>query len=303
MRIVIAGGSGFVGQKLTNYFAHKGHEVIVLTRSFKEDQLNISYVEWLNERNRPEYEIKKADVFINLAGTSINNGRWTKNQQKEIYESRMIATNELLRIIDQLPSAPKTFLNASAIGIYPASESVHYTENSMETADDFLGKTVFDWEQKALNAANNGARVACLRFGVILGNNGGALPPMVKPYQYYVGGTVGSGRQWLSWIHIDDVIRAIEFVMKAQDLSGVVNITAPSPARIKDFGKTIATTIGRPHWLPVPSLAMRLLLGKKSNLVLTGQYVIPCRLLDSGFEFLFPTLDQALQNLLNKSIS
>lgn len=298
MRIVIAGGSGFIGQKLTKHFVQQGHEVIVLTRNFKEDQLNTSYVEWLNERNQPEYDIKKADVFINLAGVSINNGRWTKKHQEDIYNSRMTATNELLRIIDQLPIPPKVFINASAIGIYPASETAEYTEASISIANDFLGKTVFDWEQRALIAKDARSRVACLRFGVILGKDGGALLPMVKPYRLFAGGTIGSGRQWLSWVHIDDVIRAIEFVIKQQAISGPVNVTAPSPQRMKKFGQTIAATIKRPHWLPVPAIAMRLLLGKKSALVLTGQYVMPKRLLENGFEFTFPTLDSALQNLL-----
>lgn len=298
MRIVIAGGSGFIGRKLTKHFVQQGHEVIVLTRNFKEDQLNISYVEWLNERNQPEYDIKKADVFINLAGVSINNGRWTKKHQEDIYNSRMTATNELLRIIDQLPIPPKVLINASAIGIYPASETAEYTEASISIANDFLGKTVFDWEQRALIAKDARSRVACLRFGVILGKDGGALLPMVKPYRLFAGGTIGSGRQWLSWVHIDDVIRAIEFVIKQQAISGPVNVTAPSPQRMKKFGQTIAATIKRPHWLPVPAIAMRLLLGKKSALVLTGQYVMPKRLLENGFEFTFPTLDSALQNLL-----
>ncbi len=298
MRIVIAGGSGFIGRKLTKYFASQEYEVIILTRNFKENELNISYVEWLNERYRPEYEIKKADVFINLAGASINNGRWTKKHQEVIYNSRITATNELLRIIDQLPSPPKTFINASAIGIYPTSETAHYTETSTAVADDFLGKTVLDWERRAMTAKNNGIRVACMRFGVILGSSEGALPPMVTPYRFFAGGTVGSGRQWLSWVHIEDVIRAIVFTLEHPHISGPINVTAPSPKRMKDFGQMIAATTGCPHWLPVPAIAMRLLLGKKSDLVLKGQYVTPERLVENGFTFLFPTLENALQDLL-----
>lgn len=298
MRIVIAGGSGFIGGKLTNYFANKGYEVIILTRSFKEDQLNISYVEWLGERNRPEAEIKKADVFINLAGVSIDQGRWSKNHQAAIYNSRMKATDELLRIIDALPRPPKVLINASAIGIYPSSETVTYTEKTAEVADDFLGKTVVDWEQKAMSAQNLGIRVACMRFGVILGTDGGALPQMVTPYRFFAGGTVGTGNQWLSWVHLEDVIRAIEFVIARPAIYGPVNVTAPSPQKMKQFGQTIAKTIGRPHWLPLPAMMMRIVLGKKSDLVLNGQYVTPDVLVDNGFTFLFPTLEKALADLL-----
>lgn len=298
MRIVIAGGSGFIGKKLTKHFAQQGHEVLVLTRGFKEDQLNISYIEWLNERNEPEYDIKKADVVINLAGVSINEGRWTKKHQENIYTSRMTATDELLRIIDQLPIPPKTFINASAIGIYPPSETATYTEDDTEVANDFLGKTVADWEQKAMTINGEETRTVCMRFGVILGTDGGALPPMVKPYRFFIGGTVGSGRQWLSWVHIDDVLRAIEFATYDQTLFGPINVTAPSPQRMKEFGQTIGKAMKRPHWLPVPAIALRLLLGKKSALILTGQHVTPKRLVNSGFEFTFPTLEEALHNLL-----
>lgn len=299
MRIVIAGGSGFIGQKLTNYFANTGHEVIILTREFKEDRLNVSYVEWLDKRKQPEAEIKKADVVINLAGVSIDRGRWSKSHQAAIYNSRMTATNELLRIVQALPIPPKVFINASAIGIYPASQTATYTEENVEVAHDFLGKTVVDWEEKAMSAQNLGIRVACMRFGVILGNGGGALPQMITPYRFFAGGTVGTGKQWLSWVHIEDVIRAIVFVMKRPAISGPVNVTAPSPKKMKQFGQTIAKTIDRPHWLPVPALMMRIVLGKKSDLVLKGQYVTPDVLINNGFTFSYPTLEKALADLLS----
>lgn len=298
MRIVIAGGSGFVGQKLTEYLTKQGHDVIILSRHEKESNDSITYVQWLQDGAKPEEKIKQADIFVNLAGVSINTGRWSTQHQQQIYESRMNATDELLRIVHQLPTKPSTFINASAIGIYPTSETVKYTESSREVADDFLGKTVFDWESKAMTAEDDGLRVACMRFGVILGRNGGALPAIVRPYQLFVGGTVGSGNQWLSWVHIDDVIRSIAFAIDTKELSGPINVTSPFPKRMKFFGQTIASTLQRPHWLPVPAFAMRIALGKKSKLVLEGQYVTPEQLLAHDFSFLYPTLDEALQNLL-----
>src|SRR5690625_4674531 len=259
MKIVIAGGSGFIGKKLTDHLVDHGHEVIILSRHKKTSDANITYVQWLQDEHRPEFEIGHADAFINLAGVSINKGRWTTEHRKEILESRMTATQELLRIMQQLPKKPDILINASAIGIYPVSETAIYTESSHAVADDFLGKTVHAWEQLASTAEEVGIRVARLRFGVVLGNGGGALPPIVTPYRLFAGGTVGSGKQWLSWIHIIDVIRSIDFILNNENLQGPINITAPFPKRMKYFGKSVGATLNRPHWLLVPAVALRIL--------------------------------------------
>lgn len=300
MKIVIAGGSGLIGQKLTEILLQSGHEIIILSRNAKLSEGNISYVKWLQEDTLPEKEIYEADAFINLAGVSINDGRWTTKHQEKIYESRMTATDELLRIIQTLPKKPSVLINASAIGIYPASEDKIYTEQSDEVATDFLAKTVYDWEQKALRVEANDVRAVCMRFGVVLSNDGGALPLMVLPYTLFVGGTVGSGKQWLSWVHEVDVARAIAFAIENDNLRGPVNVTSPFPKRMKYFGHSVGSVLRRPHWLPVPSLAMNLALGKKSILVLKGQHVLPEVLVDNGFTFLFPLLELALEDLLKK---
>lgn len=301
MKIVIAGGSGFIGQKLTEILHEAGHQIVILTRKDKQPAGNVTYVKWFEEGTSPEKEIKNADVFINLAGVSINDGRWNATHQKQIYDSRMKATDELLRIIVGLPDKPAVLINASAIGIYPASINTIYTENSPEMANDFLGKTVFDWEIKAKQAEADGVRVVIMRFGVVLGKEGGALPLMALPYKLFVGGTVGSGKQWVSWVHVMDVVRAIHFAIEHDKLSGPVNVTSPSPIQMKDFGKTIGSVLHRPHWLPVPAFAMKLVLGQKSTLVLEGQHVVPQVLLEEGFEFMFPTLYTALEDLLIKN--
>ncbi|GHH98990.1 TIGR01777 family oxidoreductase [Neobacillus kokaensis] len=298
MRIVIAGGSGFIGQKLTQFLINKGHEIVILTRKDKHPSEKITFIKWLVEGASPEQEIKSADVFINLAGVSINDGRWTQKHQKQIYESRMKATDELIRMIKALSEKPSVLINASAIGIYPASVKKIYTEKSLEKANDFLGKTVSDWENKAEQVKSLSIRTAMMRFGVVLGNEGGALPLMVLPYKLFAGGTVGSGEQWVSWVHVTDVVRSIAFAIENDKINGPVNVTAPSPSRMKDFGKTIGSVLHRPHWLPVPAFAMKLALGQKSALVLEGQHVIPKVLLDQGFEFKFPSLHKALEDLL-----
>lgn len=300
MKIVIAGGSGFIGQKLTDLLIRAGHKVIILTRKAKKNSGNVRYVRWLEEGTSPEDDLRDSDVFINLAGVSINNGRWNTSHKKQIYTSRMAATDELLRIISLLPSKPAVFINASAIGIYPTSIHAIYTEDSLETSNDFLGQTVFDWENKAKLVETYGTRTALMRFGVVLGKEGGALPLMVLPYRLLAGGTVGTGEQWVSWVHVTDVARAIEFVMNHPNLRGPVNVTAPNPVRMGYFGKTISSVLHRPHWLPVPSFVMRLILGQKSKLVLEGQHVVPKVLSENGFTFMFPTLHSALKDLLTK---
>lgn len=300
MNIVIAGGSGFIGQKLTNTLLSEGHKIIILTRTAKTNTSEVQYVQWLSEGANPENEIKDADVFINLAGVSINDGRWSAKHQKQIYESRMIATDELIRIISRLDQKPDVLINASAIGIYPASTKNIYTEESQEIADDFLGKTVYDWERKARQVETYGIRSVFMRFGVVLGKGEGALPLMVLPFRMFVGGTVGQGKQWVSWVHVEDVVRSIIFAMNHTKVQGPVNVVAPSPVTMKEFGQTIGSVLHRPHWMPVPSFALKLVLGKKSALVLEGQHVIPKVLTESGFKFKFPTLQEALEDLLVK---
>ncbi|MEH7111330.1 TIGR01777 family oxidoreductase [Neobacillus niacini] len=298
MKVVIAGGSGFIGQKLMDLLLAAGHSIVILTRKEKKSTTKVQYVQWLAEGAAPETEIKNADAFINLAGVSINDGRWTKNHQKQIYDSRMAATDELLRIIARLPEKPSVLINASAIGIYPASLENVYTENSTDTADDFLGKTVRDWENKAKQVDIHSMRSVFMRFGVVLGKEGGALPLMALPYKLFVGGKVGSGVQWVSWVHVNDVVRAIVFALENHQLSGPVNVTSPAPVRMNDFGKTIGAVLHRPHWFPVPSFVMKTVLGQKSALVLEGQHVFPQVLMEEGFELKFPTLKSALEDLL-----
>jgi uncharacterized protein (TIGR01777 family) len=298
MKLVIAGGSGFIGRKLTDLLLEQGHQIIVLTRTKRPSKPQIQYVKWLQEGAEPEKEIGKADAFINLAGVSINEGRWTDKHQKQIYESRMTATDEIIRIMKVLPDKPSVLVNASAIGIYPSSLNAVYTESSSEISNDFLGRTVHDWEKKADQVSVHGFRVVLMRFGVVLGTEGGALPLMVLPYKLFVGGRLGSGEQWVSWVHVTDVARALLFAVENNHLNGPVNVTSPNPTRMEKFGKTIASIMRRPHWLPVPAVIMKLALGKKSSLVLEGQQVLPEVLLKEGFAFTYPMLEAALDDLL-----
>lgn len=298
MKVAISGGTGFVGKRLTEKLKKRGTEVIVLTRGAEKFENDIQYITWMDgNSNIPALE--GIDAFINLAGVSLNDGRWTEAQKNAIYTSRMETTEELLRIFKNLTVRPKVFINASAIGIYPTSTTAVYTEQSTDKANDFLGKTVADWEHKALKAEQMGIRTCLARFGVILGRESGALPLITLPYRLFFGGTVGSGEQWLSWIHIDDVCEALLHIIDTPELTGAINFTSPNAKRMKQFGKTVSKALKRPHWLPVPSIALKLALGEKSQLVLEGQYVVPEKLLSTGFQFKFPSLEDAIIDLYN----
>lgn len=300
MNVVIAGGSGLIGKHLTDYLVQQGHEVVILTRHSRATSSidGVKYVTWLNDgEDAPEQHLENIDAVINLAGVSINDGRWTKRHQERIYDSRMAATDELINIVSKLSNKPSVWINASAIGIYPVSNDAEYTEQSPERADDFLGKTVLDWENKASTVEHIGIRPVLMRFGVVLSRVGGAFPLMSLPYRLFAGGTVGSGKQPVSWIHIDDVVRAISYALHHDQIRGPVNVASPAPVTMRQFGETLGTVLKRPHWFPVPSFLMKIVLGQKSTLVLEGQNVIPQKLIEQQFEFMFPTLESALEDL------
>lgn len=298
MNIVVAGGTGLIGQKLVKHFIEQNHHVFILTRNSgnKKSTDQLTYVNWLNDYDRPEETLKDIDVLINLAGTSINS-RWTEEQKQRILSSRIEATKNCLQLIERLNKKPTVFLNASAVGFYGTSRTETYTEAEQTAGSDFLATVVKKWEGEALRGEDQGVRTVLLRFGVVLANEGGALKKMILPYKLLVGGTIGSGQQWLSWIHIEDAIRMIEFAMNNDTIRGPLNVTSPTPVKMEYFGKALSEVLHRPHWLPTPSFALKLALGEMSLLVLEGQKVLPKKAVDFGFEFSYPELKSALSSL------
>ncbi|MEH7277770.1 TIGR01777 family oxidoreductase [Bacillus toyonensis] len=301
MKIAISGGTGFIGKYLSTFFIQKGYTVYILTRKNKIETSNpnLQYVQWTPDL--PTFPLSSIDIVINLAGESINS-RWTKKQKEAILNSRIQATRGLIKQLQTLSTKPHTFINASAIGYYGTSETESFTEQQETPGNDFLAETVFLWEQEACKARSLEIRTIYARFGVILGADGGALPKMLLPYQFYIGGTIGSGNQWLSWIHIDDVVRMIDFIIHKEEINGPLNITAPLPIRMKEFGETMATIMRKPHWLPVPSFMLHALLGEMSILVLEGQHVLPSKAIEHEYQYTFPTIDHALQNILSHTM-
>lgn len=300
MKIAIAGGSGFVGKALTEYLLSKQHDVFILTRSVANTlttNQNIKMVEWLTETSNPARHLEGVDAIINLAGQSIN-ARWTKGKKKEILDSRLKSTKAIETIVAKLQVKPKVVINASAVGIYGTSLESEFTENSQTYGDDFLAQTVLAWERAAEEIGKYGVRIVTARFGVILGRNEGAFPKMSLPYKLFIGGTIGSGKQWVSWVHIDDVVQILEFILIHNTISGPVNVTTPNPVTMEQFGRKIGKVLGRPHWLPVPSFALKCLLGNMSMLVLEGQKVLPEKIIKNGYSFSYSDPEKALKSIL-----
>jgi uncharacterized protein (TIGR01777 family) len=299
MKAVIAGGTGFIGKKLTAELIQNGYDVYILTRNTdnKKERDHIHYVKWLSDGAKPENELHGVHIFINLAGESLNSGRWTDERKKRILDSRITSTREIIRIMTSLREKPSVLVNASAIGIYPISDTKTFTETSQAAGQGFLTHTVNVWEEEALQADKAGIRTVLTRFGIILGTEDGALPRMAMPYKLFAGGKIGSGRQWMSWIHVKDVARAIRFAGENESVQGPLNVTAPNPVLMNDLGKTLAKVLSRPHWLFVPAPALKAGLGEMSTLILDGQKVLPEKLLQLGFQFAFPLVRGALDDL------
>lgn len=299
MKIAIAGGTGFVGKALVDELIKNNHSVVVLTRRANNHDTHgqIQYVQWLSENSDPLKYLQGTDIIINLAGESLNSGRWTNQRKNTILNSRLEAVEEIVNILLKLDPKPKTLINASAIGIYGTSENDVFVEEDNGHSSDFLSDTVKQWEKKASHASQLGLRTVLCRFGVILDKHQGALPKISFPYKAFIGGNLGHGHQWMSWIHIEDVVKGISFVIENEQIQGPVNFTAPQPVTMKDFGKILASILHRPHWLPVPSFALKLLLGEMSTLVLDGQKVLPKKLLENGYLFIYPDLNKALRNI------
>ncbi|MBT2637549.1 TIGR01777 family oxidoreductase [Bacillus sp. ISL-41] len=298
MKVAITGGTGLVGKALSSYLIQEGHQVYILTRNPESQSSNPKFVQWLNPGDEPEKELEGIDTIVNLAGATINS-KWTDEYKHKIIASRLKATDEVKRIIEMMPKKPSVLINASAVGYYGTSVNKEFTEQSHK-GSDFLAETVDQWEASAAKVNVMGVRSVFCRFGVILDKTAGALPRMVLPYKFFAGGKIGSGKQWLSWIHIEDVVRGVIFAIENNKVSGPVNFTAPCPVKMEQFGETLSRVIKRPHWMPVPSFALKVLLGEMSILVLEGQRAIPEKLLKEGFTFRYPELQDALIEIFGK---
>lgn len=298
MRVLITGGTGFVGSHLSARLMKEGHQVTVLTRGGARAR-GTHTPEFLQGdplvQGKWQEAVSQQDVLINLAGTSIF-GRWTQDYKEELRLSRILTTRHLVEAIPQ--GAGTTLISASGAGYYGFHEDEELDESSPR-GRDFLALLAADWEAEALKASEKGARVVITRFGIVLGRTGGALQQMLTPFKWFVGGPLGNGLQWFSWIHVEDLVEAMLFIIDRPHLSGVFNLTSPNPVRNKELSKAIGRALRRPSWLPAPGFMIRLVLGEFGAVLLQGQRVLPKRLMEAGFVFRHPRLEDALEDLLS----
>jgi len=297
MRVVVAGGSGFIGEHLVRRFLARGDDVAVLSRNPSRVKAGRG-VQWDAEHQGAwAGDVAAADVIINLTGENIGEGRWTEARKGRLIESRVNSTRALVDAFRSAPSRQRTFINASAVGYYGNRGDEEIDETSSR-GSGFLADLVARWEEEA-RAAQNLARAVILRFGVVFDGGGGALPKMILPFRFGVGGPVGNGRQWMSWIDRDDLLRLIEWTIDHESASGVYNATAPRPVRNRDFAKAAGRVLRRPSFLPVPAFALRLALGQMADEVLLGSLrVMPARAVREGFTFSHPDVETSLQRTL-----
>ena len=302
MKVFITGGTGFVGSHLTRELTRSGREVLVLTRSAKADRQlpeGASYV--VGDPNLPgpwQEKAAECDTLINLAGASIFT-YWSAKAKQIIRDSRVMTTRNLVDGLADRKGKETLLVSASAVGYYGSHDDDDVLDEQSPSGNDFLAELSRDWEAEAKRAEEFGIRVAICRFGIVLGKRGGALSKMVPAFKYGLGSALGSGKQWFSWIHEKDLARIILHVTEANNLSGAVNCTAPFPLRNKEMARLLARALHMPLIMPAaPGFLVRAVLGEFGNVLLKGQRVLPARLLSDGFQFHFPTMQEALEDLV-----
>ena len=305
MKIAITGATGFVGSRLVEKLTAEGNKVLVLTRNPERAKrvfpsTAIPHVEIMGydptESGDWQKAISGCDGVVNLAGEPIAEERWTSSQKQEILNSRKLVTQKIVEAISQAESKPQVLVNASAIGYYGTSETATFEETS-NPGNDFLAEVCQAWEAEAEKVKAAGVRLVTLRLGIVLGD-GGALAKMLPAFKMFAGGPLGTGNQWFSWIHRDDVVSLIMASLQRSDLEGVFNATAPNPVRMAQLCDTLGQVMARPSWLPVPGIALQLMLGDGAQVVLEGQQVLPKRTQSVGFEYKYPQLESALKDIV-----
>lgn len=300
MKILITGGTGFVGTRLTTRLLEEGHEVTILTRSAKKDVRSLAGITYLEgdptQKGAWQRAIKDHQGVINLAGASIF-AKWTEEHKKAIRESRIRTTQNIVEGFASDPKQSAVFFSTSAVGYYGFCED-EILDETAPPGSDFLARIAREWEEEAWKAEAKGIRVVITRFGIVLGEKGGALGQMLPLFRKFLGGPIGSGRQWFSWIHIDDLAEAFVFLLKRPEISGPVNLCSPNPVRNRDLAKAIGKALHRPSFLWAPGFMVKLVLGEFGSVVLEGQRVVPRKLLDQGFQFRYPDIEKAIKSVL-----
>lgn len=307
MNIVIAGGSGFIGRALGASLQLDHHDVIVLSRDPARASTalgpSIAVAEWDGRNPGPwQQAIEEADAVVNLAGEPIAEGRWTAARKQVLRESRLSATYALVDAIRRATRRPRVLVSASGIGYYGARDAMPVTESTPH-GRGFLAELSVAWEHEARQAEADGVRVVLPRMGMVLGRDGGALPKMIAPFKLFLGGPIAPGYQWVSWIHLRDLVSLMGWAIRNDAVRGPVNAVSPNSVTMSEFCRTLARVLRRPSWLPVPEFALRLGLGECASMLTTGQRAEPRAATRGGFAFKFPTLAMALHDLLDGPVN
>lgn len=305
MKIVIAGGTGFIGRQVCRVLLHEGHSIFILTRHAGDHTTSAApqdrFIQWDGLTQGPwVQECEGADVLINLAGAPIADARWTDKRKQQLIDSRVQSTRTLLQAIPSWKHKPHTFISASGIGFYGDRKEEKVDESSTR-GKGFLSELCRIWENTAKEGEALGLRVIPIRFGMVLGPDGGALSKMILPFRLFLGGPVSPGTQYVSWIHRDDLARLILFVTMHPTIIGPINGVAPEAVTMREFCRTLGKAMNRPSWFPVSEFILKTALGELATMLTTGQRVHPQKALKSGFSYSFPTLQKALQSIVGKS--
>lgn len=307
MKIAVTGATGFVGSHLVARLIEEGHDVKVFTRSVEKAKKvlaapkfkSVEFVRYVpTESGDWQREISGCDGVINLAGEPISE-RWSAERKKRIMDSRRVGTQKLVEAISQAEPKPSVLVSTSAIGYYGTSETAEFFETSEPAESDFLSQVCQAWEAEAKQAKDVGVRTVIVRTGIVLGD-GGAIAKMITPFKLYAGGPIGNGRQWFSWIHVNDLVNLYLKALLDSSMQGVYNGTAPEPVRMKELADTLGKVMDRPSWLPVPDFAIEALLGDGAIVVLKGQKVLPERTQAAGFSYDYSEVRDALKDVVEK---
>lgn len=300
MRIVVTGATGMIGSLLVERLANRFDTSLVLLSRRPAQEIHLPNKQWLTWRPGASGEwegaIDGADAVINLAGEPIAGKRWSVRQKQLLRSSRIEATQSIVEAIGKAKVKPKALISASAVGYYGPHGDERLNEDS-KPGDDFLSRLCVDWENEAKKAESLGVRVSLLRTGIVLAKGAGALKKMVPPFKFFAGGPLGSGQQWMPWIHIDDEVGLIEFLLDRTDARGPFNGTAPNPVTMAAFSQELGRALNRPSWASVPPSVLALMLGEMADMLLTGQRATPDAALKLGFQFKYPYLADALSAL------
>lgn len=301
-KILITGATGFIGKKIVNELITRGDKVVVLSRSNSKTK-NVfhnahAFYEWDMPEEKLAAEFSDIDAVIHLAGEGVMNKRWSVNQKKKILESRVNSTIKLGSIFSKAENKPDVFISASAVGYYGNSE-LEADENSQK-GDGFLADVVDAWENETSFTEKLKIRRVNIRIGIVLDKNEGALAKMITPFKLFVGGPLGNGKQWMPWIHINDLIKIFIYALDNENVNGIVNGVSPNPVNMKMFAKTLGTVMNRPSFFKVPSFVLNIILGEAAQTVLTGAKVYPRKLLGMNFEFEYNDIESALRDILKK---